>query len=78
MRFTILRASLRWPGETSPYPGSDFEQRLPDKPDRWAIDVDSIEELMDIIRTSDSSVIVAQNGWTQGEPELMIYDDYIE
>ena len=69
MTFTITRTSYFW---------DNINDRPCDKAywseanECWKIDINSIEELMDLIRDVESDIVV------KDDPEIEIYDEYRE
>lgn len=96
MKFIISRASdgiiNDIPiGATPPLPGCVLEKRtkivhvpkLGDKQtpdDRWVIEINSLEQLMDLARSEEDSsgLMISAKKFGNDLPDIIIYDDYIE
>jgi len=65
MRFLISRASTRYLSEDSPCEGAMFA-------DGWYLDIGTIEELLSLAAKEGDLIVRA------GEPDIIIYDDYME
>ena len=67
MTFTITRTS-DWNGDVQPCERAYWSEAN----ECWKIDINSLEELMDLIRDVEHNIVVSD------DPEIEIYDEYRE
>ena len=75
MKFIVIRTSDRYiEDEISPCENSVFDK----EEKAWIIEINSIEELLSVLKKCNHDIIISQKAYNSELPCLEIYDDWRE